>query len=140
MLKDRRRIGSTLVLGGLLLVAGLTASTDLNPAIGPQMGPGGLGLANLTPQHQTARAPAVSPASQQIEVPPKLRARQEKDLRKYRFEKLKDHAAELAKLSAALKEDLDKSNENILSIEVVGKAEKIEKLAKKIQDEAKMGT
>lgn len=142
MLKDRRRIGSTLVLGGLLLVAGLTASTDLNPAIGPQTGPlaGGLGFANLTPQHQTARAPEVSPASQQIEVPPKMRARQEKDLRKYRFEKLKNHAAELAKLSAALKEELDKSNENILSLEVVDKAEKIEKLAKKIQDEAKMGT
>ena len=140
MHERRPRIVITLALAGLLLAAGLISSPGLNPAIGPRSADAtaGLGFAMPVPQDQIAHAPEMDSAAPQMAIPPKIKAKREKDLRKYRFEKMKDHAAELAKLSAALKEDLDKSNENILSLDVVEKAQEIEKLAKKIQSEAKL--
>jgi len=56
---------------------------------------------------------------------------------KDRFENMKKHADELADLAKSLQEDLSKSNENVLSLKLVEKAEKIEKLARKIKDEAR---
>lgn len=55
----------------------------------------------------------------------------------YNFKQLKKHAAELAKLTQSLQKDLEKSNANVLSLEIVRKAAKIEKLAKKVKSEAK---
>jgi hypothetical protein len=94
---------------------------------------------------QSASAPPLlqipEPDSTQIPgVPEAMKEKQRRDLRKYRFRKMKEHGKELAKLAKSLQEDLDKSNENILSLEIVDKAEKIEKLAKKIQNEARYGT
>ncbi len=140
MVKGRSTIA--LSLGGLILAAGLMGIGNLCPAIGsPRSAPAdGLGFASMFPQKRIRRAPIPNPASSQIEIPEKLRIKQERDLRKYRFDELKKHASELAKLANSLHEDLDKSNENILSLQIVDKAAKIEKLAKKIQDEAKTGT
>ena len=53
------------------------------------------------------------------------------------FKKLKEHAKALAELSKSLQEDIEKSNENVLSLEIVKKAEQAEKLARQIRDEAK---
>ena len=53
------------------------------------------------------------------------------------FEKSKSDAAELAALAKALREELNKPNVNVLSLEVINRAEKIEKLAKKIREETK---
>lgn len=55
----------------------------------------------------------------------------------YNFKKLKQHSQELAKLAKSLQKEVEKSNENVLSLEIVKKAEQAEKLAKKIKDEAK---
>jgi len=63
--------------------------------------------------------------------------KQQRDLLKERFEKMKQDADELADLAQSLQEDLNDSNENVLSIEVVEKAQKIEKLAKKIKSAAR---
>lgn len=63
--------------------------------------------------------------------------RQKRDLLKYNFKQMKKDAEELATLTKSLQEDLEHSNENVLSLGVVSKAEKIEKLAKKIKDTAK---
>lgn len=82
--------------------------------------------------------PAVSAPSS--DLPESMRVEQKRNLRKYRFKKMKDHAAELATLAKSLQEDLDKSNENVLSLHVIDKAQKIEKLAKTIRDEARFGT
>jgi hypothetical protein len=43
----------------------------------------------------------------------------------------------LLKLSLELKEYVDKSNENVLSLEVIKKADEIEKLAKSVRDKMK---
>jgi hypothetical protein len=56
---------------------------------------------------------------------------------KANLEKMKRDAGELADLAKALQEELNKSNENLLPLGVVGKAAKIEKLAKKIKETAR---
>jgi hypothetical protein len=53
------------------------------------------------------------------------------------FEKSKSDAAALAAMAKELREELDKSNGSVLSLEVINRAEKIEKLAKKIREETK---
>ncbi len=66
-----------------------------------------------------------------------LTKKQKQDLLKLNFEKLKHDADELSTLAKSLQQDLDKSNENVLSLKVLDRAEKIEKLARKIKSEAK---
>ena len=50
---------------------------------------------------------------------------------------LKRDTEKLLKLSTELKEYVDKTNENMLSVEVVRKAEEIEKLAHSVKDKMK---
>jgi hypothetical protein len=93
-------------------------------------------------RHHASRQAVASEgiADPQVDMPEPLRVKQERALRKYRFDQMKKHGEELAKLANSLQKDLEKSNENILSLQIVDKAQKIEKLAKKIQEEAKTGT
>ena len=73
------------------------------------------------------------------EVAPRspLSGKQKRELMKYNFEKMKSDADELVNLAKSLQEELNKSNENILSLEVIDKTEQIEKLAKRIRNGAK---
>jgi hypothetical protein len=71
------------------------------------------------------------------DVPEPLSARQKLSIMHANFEKSKSDAAELAALAKALHEELNKPNVNPLSLEVMSRAEKIEKLARKIRDETK---
>jgi hypothetical protein len=50
---------------------------------------------------------------------------------------LKNDTEKLLKLAVELKADVDKSNENLLSVDVVKKAEEIEKLAHSVKDKMK---
>jgi hypothetical protein len=68
---------------------------------------------------------------------PKASQKRKKALLDYNFKKLKQHAQDLAELAKSLQTDIEKSNENVLSLEIVKKAEEAEKLAKKIKSEAK---
>ena len=61
----------------------------------------------------------------------------EKKAAKQRVAALKTDTDRLLKLSLELKEYVDKSNENVLSLEVIKKADEIEKLAKEIRSRAK---
>jgi len=54
-----------------------------------------------------------------------------------RQSELKRDAEKLLKLSTELKEYVDKSNENILSVDVVRRAEEIEKLAHSVKTKMK---
>ena len=69
--------------------------------------------------------------------PPPLTPKQQRDLLKSSYEKMKQQADELADLAKSLQDQLNKSNQNILSLQVVDTADKIEKLAKKIKDNAR---
>jgi hypothetical protein len=68
---------------------------------------------------------------------PKRSQKRKKALLDYNFKKLKQHAQDLAELAKSLQAEVDKSNENVLSLEIVKKAEQAEKLARKIKNEAK---
>ena len=50
---------------------------------------------------------------------------------------LKNDTDKLLKLSQELKDYVDKSNENMLSVSVLKKAEEIEKLARSVKDKMK---
>ena len=77
-----------------------------------------------------------NPPVQPEEAPPALTPKQQRELLKSRYEKLKQEATQLSDLAKSLQQDLDKSNSDVLSLGVVDKADKIEKLAKKIKSEA----
>lgn len=60
-----------------------------------------------------------------------------KGLNKDRQKKLKEDTDKLLQLATELKEFVDKTNENILSLEVVKKTDEIEKLAKSVREKMK---
>jgi hypothetical protein len=59
--------------------------------------------------------------------------RQKRDLLKANLDEMKRDAGELADLVKALQGELNKSNENILSLNIIDKTDKIQKLAKRIK-------
>jgi hypothetical protein len=61
----------------------------------------------------------------------------EKKAAKERVAALKSDTDRLLKLSVELKSYVDKSDENVLSLDVIKKAEEIEKLAKSVKDKMK---
>jgi len=61
----------------------------------------------------------------------------EKRASKERVAALKNDTDKLLKLSVELKSYVDKSDENILSVDVIKKADEIEKLAKSVKDKMK---
>jgi hypothetical protein len=81
--------------------------------------------------------PQQGPGPTETAPPIVLSQKQKKDLLKDNFAKMKRDADELADLAKSLQEDLNKSNENVFSLGVVDKADKIEKLAKKIKGTAR---
>ena len=90
-----------------------------------------------SPQEPSRRQPQQGPGPTETAPPVVLSQKQKKDLLKDNFEKMKRDADELADLAKSLQDDLNKSNENVLSLRVVDKADKIEKLAKKIKGVAR---
>jgi len=96
--------------------------------------------AQATPRAVGAKAsqgvvPGAQPIGESPQIP--LSGKQKRDLLKANFEKMKHQAKELADLSKALQDELDKSNENVLSLDIVDKADKIEKLARRIKGTAR---
>jgi hypothetical protein len=61
----------------------------------------------------------------------------EKKAAKQRVAALRSDTDKLLKLSVELKEYVDKSDENVLSLDVIKKAEAIEKLAKSVREKMK---
>ena len=121
-----------------LAVAG-TGSFPASPS-GEQQAPPSGGAASQIPPivdpFGTTKQAAPRPDSTS-DVNGPLTKKQKQDLLKSNFEKLKRDADELATLAKSLQQDLDKSNENVLSLKVLDRTEKIEKLARKIKSEAK---
>jgi hypothetical protein len=88
--------------------------------------------------------PGPPPVPQQGINPPtmsdddEMRARLEHDMEKKaakeRVAELKSDTDKLLKLSVELKNYVDKSNENVLSLDVIKKADEIEKLAKSVKE------
>lgn len=68
------------------------------------------------------------------EIRSHLEHEMEKKAAKERVAAIKSDTDKLLKLSTELKAYVDKSNENVLSLDVIKKAEEIEKLAKSVKE------
>ena len=66
-------------------------------------------------------------------IPPEVQKEMEKRANAQRQAELKRDTERLLKLSTELKDYVDKTNENVLSLEVIKKAEEIEKLAHSVK-------
>jgi hypothetical protein len=66
-----------------------------------------------------------------------LERQQARARNKERQQKLKDDTDKLLQLATELKAYVDKTNENILSVDVIKKTEQIEKLAKSVREKMK---
>jgi hypothetical protein len=57
-----------------------------------------------------------------------------KAFKKEQYESLKKDTDQLLALATELKQDVDKTTENTLSVDVIKKTEEVEKLAKKVRE------
>lgn len=88
-------------------------------------------------QITTQRPDMGTPMTDEDEARARITHDMEKKAAKERVAALKNDTDKLLKLSIELKTYVDKSNENVLSVDVVKKAEEIEKLAKSVKDKMK---
>ena len=72
-----------------------------------------------------------------INVGPPLNRKQRAALVNDNFKKTKADVATLSKLVRSLQDAINKSNANVLSLSIIKEASKVEKLAKRIRNEAK---
>ncbi len=76
-------------------------------------------------------APPASPEQRQIEHD------RAKRMNKERFDSLKRDTDKLLELATELKQNVDRANENTLSLDVIRKADEIDKLAKQVREKMK---
>ena len=68
-----------------------------------------------------------------------MQRKQAKEMNQERQATLKKDTEKLLQIATELKQQVDKTNENQLSLEVIRKTEEVEKLAKSIRDKMKNG-
>ncbi len=98
------------------------------------------GLEGLYSQQQPPPLPPLTVPSTNdpdTSIPPRAQKEMEKKANEERQAELKRDAEKLLKLSTELKDYVDKSNENVLSVDVIKKAEEIEKLAHNVKTKMK---
>jgi hypothetical protein len=86
---------------------------------------------------QIPQPPPFPQAPEKDEQREKLEKEMAKKANQQRQEEIRRNSEQLLKLATELKEYVDKSNENILSMEVIKKAEQIEKLAHTVKEKMK---
>ena len=86
------------------------------------------------PQHNNPSFPSVTDEDERRN---RMTHDMEKKAAKERVAALKTDTDKLLKLSVELKQYVDKSDENVLSLDVVRRAEAIEKLAKSVKEKMK---
>jgi hypothetical protein len=89
------------------------------------------------PQQQPQIPPVNQIPSPEDEARAKLEKEMAKKANQERQAQLKRDSEKLFKLATELKEYVDKTNENVLSVEVVKKAGEIEKLAHSVREKMK---
>ncbi len=84
-------------------------------------------------------APATVIAAQQSEsdATREMLERMAREANTKRHQDIRDDTEKLFQLASELKSAVDKSNEHVLSLDVVRKADEVEKLAKKVKDKMK---
>jgi hypothetical protein len=88
-----------------------------------------------SPQYRR-RMPDVE-GTPRIKLPPEMERTRIKNLNKERYEKLRSQTDKLLELATELKQQVDRADENMLSLDVIKSAENIEKLAKEVREKMK---
>jgi hypothetical protein len=92
----------------------------------------------MTPAPSPATRPDITtPIADGDEARARIASDMAKKAAKERVAALKHDTDRLLKLSVELKQSVDKSDENVLSLDVIKKAEEIEKLARGVKDKMK---
>lgn len=86
---------------------------------------------------QAPKADINQPMGDEDEARDRITSEMAKKAAKQRIAALKSDTDKLLRLSVELKQVVDKSDENVLSVDVIKKAEEIEKLAKSVKDKMK---
>jgi hypothetical protein len=107
--------------------SGQQPSSQSNPVINPTTNP-------TTQQPNSPVGLSEDPTRDRFNA---MQAEQAKMRNNERQQKLVDDTNQLLDLAAQLKIDVDKSNKDMLSIDVIKKADEIEKLAKSVKDRMK---
>ncbi|HZS28547.1 MAG TPA: hypothetical protein VFB76_15065 [Candidatus Angelobacter sp.] len=100
----------------------------------------GLGLVMSMGAFLVQRAPAATEPQigfPQDQAQKEMQDRMIKEANKKRQQDIRDDTDKLFQLATELKTAVDKSNENVLSLDVVRKADEVEKLAKKVKEKMK---
>ena len=79
------------------------------------------------------------PTTRQSQQEREMEDRRQKEANKQRQEEIRKDTQKLFQLATELKDAVDKTNEHVLSLDVVKKAEEVEKLAKKVKEKMKEG-
>lgn len=99
----------------------------------------GIGLALCGTAFMATPAPAAAPQLETRQDPAQreIQDRMMREANKKRQQDIREDTDKLFQLATELKAAVDKSNENLLSIDVVRKADEVEKLAKKVKEKMK---
>ena len=89
------------------------------------------------PRHVPRNPREATPATGEMDIPPEMQREMTKRMNKDRQESLKKDTDKLFQLATELKQSVDKSNENVMSLDVIRKADEIEKLAKQVKEKMK---
>lgn len=96
------------------------------------------GPANSSNPRQEGADAQVTPRGQEISKPdPELEKKMAKARLTERYKNLKRDSEKLLEMATELKQYVDRSNEQVLSLEVIKKCEEIEKLAKSVRTKMK---
>jgi len=102
---------------------------------GPTKDPPVAEVSAAAPEPQIGRPPF--PPEEKDPMFQDMEKRRKKELNKARFTELKRDTDKLLELATELKTHVDKSDENMLSVDVLKKTEQIEKLAKSVREKMK---
>lgn len=94
-------------------------------------------LAQRTNPAPPIPSPQSEPMTDEEQARTRITNEMAKKAAKDRVAALKNDTDKLLRLSVELKQSVDKSDENVLSVDVIKKAEEIEKLARSVKDKMK---
>lgn len=94
-------------------------------------------LAAQSAEPQQPSASQVGQPPQEETVPKDIADRMAKERLKGRYDSLKRDSEKLLELATELKQYVDKSGENVMSLEVIRKCDQIEKLSKSVRTKMK---
>lgn len=96
-------------------------------------------IASVAGVFNSRLAAQFTPRSDQSQLDRDMEQRRQKEANKKRQEEIRQETQKLYQLATELKDAVDKTNENVLSLDVVKKAEEVEKLAKQVKEKMKEG-